>query len=378
MRGTVRLADFIESNLPAILAAWDKFAGSLPPAVGMSPTALRDHAEQMLRAVAADLRTAQTPEEQHEKSLGTPAGPWRPPKTAAEVHAVLRASSGFTVLQLVSEYRSLRASVLGLYAEAHEPAKQTLVDVGRFNEALDQAIAESVEFYSLEVERWRNIFLGVLGHDLRGPLNSILLSAQVLATSGRETKVTSRLLHSGKRMRELLDDLLDYNRTSVGVGIPVRREPCDLRDICIEELALRRTTHPELRITFVSEPEIGKGLWDASRMRQALGNLVSNAAKYGQTGKRITVALSVEGNALRLSVENEGPDIAPDAMATWFDPYRRGSHDAANSERENLGLGLFIVQQIALAHDGTVDAKSEGGRTRFTISFPRQSVSTCA
>ena len=368
----MRLADFIEANLPAILEGWDSFAGSLPPAGGMTSGALRDHAEQMLMAVAADLRTAQSPDEQHRKSLGTPPGEWRPPRTAAEVHAVLRASSGFTVLQLVSEYRALRASVLTLFAAAHEPGKETLVDIGRFNEALDQAIAESVEFYSLEVERWRNIFLGVLGHDLRGPLNSILLTAQVLATSGRETKVTSRLLHSGKRMGELLDDLLDYNRTSVGVGIPVRREPCDLHDVCIEELALRRTTHPANPITFVSEPGIGKGLWDASRMRQALGNLVSNAAKYGQAGKRIVVALSAEGNALLLSVQNEGLVIAPDVMEAWFEPYRRGNRDPLSGDRENLGLGLFIVRQIASAHDGTVHAKSEEGRTRFTLSFTRR------
>jgi len=366
----VRLADFIDCNLPAILDAWDKFARSLPPAHHMSPDALRDHAEQMLKAVAADLRTPQSPDEQHEKSLGSPAGEWRPPRSAAEVHAVLRASSGFTVLQLVSEYRALRASVLQLFADAHEQEKATLRDIGRFNEALDQAIAESVEFYSLEVERWRNIFLGVLGHDLRGPLNSILLTAQVLATSGREAKVTSRLLHSGERMRELLDDLLDYNRTSVGVGIPIRRATCDLREICGEELALRRTAHPGHRISFVSEPGVGVGSWDASRMRQAIGNLVANAAKYGEPGKPIVVSLATDANVLKLTVENEGVDLAPEVTATWFEPYRRGREDHSGGDRENLGLGLFIVRQIALAHDGQVEVNSEGGRTRFTLAFP--------
>lgn len=366
----MRLADFIDSNLPAILDAWDTFARSLPPGHRMSPGAIRDHAGQMLKAVAADLRTFQSPDEQHTKSLGSAAGEWRPPRTAAEVHAVLRASSGFSVLQLVSEYRALRASVLQLFAAAHEPEKATLRDIGRFNEALDQAIAESVEFYSLEVERWRNIFLGVLGHDLRGPLNAILLTAQMLATSGRETQVTTRLLRSGERMRELLDDLLDYNRTSVGVGIPVRRTTCDLREICSEEIALRRTVHPDHRISFVSEPGVGVGSWDASRMRQALGNLISNAAKYGHKEKPIVVTLAREGNVLQLTVENEGREIAPEAAATWFEPYRRGREDHAGGDRENLGLGLFIVRQVVLAHDGQVEVTSEGGRTRFTLAFP--------
>lgn len=366
----MRLADFIDAHRAEILQAWDSFARTLPAAVGLSAESLRDHAEQMLEAVSADLRTSQSAAQQHRKSLGTLPGEWRAPRTAAEAHAVLRASSGFSVLQLVAEYRALRASVLGLYAAAHEPAKETLADVGRFNEALDQAIAESVEFYSLEVERWRNIFLGVLGHDLRGPLNSILLTAQMLATAGTETKVTSRLIHSGERMRELLDDLLDYNRTFIGVGIPIHREPCDLREICVAELALRRAAHPAQRITFVAEPGVGQGAWDASRMRQALGNLVSNAAKYGDPGKRIVVSLAAADQTLRLTVENDGADIAPDVIPTWFEPYRRGSRDEVGADRENLGLGLFIVRQIVIAHEGTIDVTSEGGRTCFALLLP--------
>ena len=105
-------------------------------------------------------------------------------------------------------------------------------------------------------------------------------------------------------------------------------------------------------------------------MRQALGNLVSNAAKYGHKEKRIVVTLATEGNVLKLIVENEGREIAPEVAATWFEPYRRGREDHTGGDRENLGLGLFIVRQIALAHDGQVEVKSEGGRTRFTLAFP--------
>ena len=368
----MRLAQFIDENQEAILQAWDSFAGTqLPAAASMDLEALRDHAEQMLKAIAADLRTPQSQAEQHTKSLGAPVGRWRPPVTAAEVHAVLRASSGFTVPQLVSEYRALRASVLHLYKTAHQPRMETLDDIERFNEALDQAIAESVEFYSLEVERWRDIFLGILGHDLRGPLNAILMTAQAMAMSGRETKATARLVHSGERMRKLLDDLLDYNRKSVGVGIPVHREAADLYPACVEELSLRRAAHPDRQIKFVAEADSVVGLWDTSRMKQALGNLVSNAVKHGALGKEIVVRLQSNEKAVRLSVENEGPAVPPEKMASWFEPYRRGTTEESRGDRENLGLGLFIVREIALAHKGTVEATSEAGKTRFTLELSR-------
>ena len=150
--------------------------------------------------------------------------------------------------QMVAEYRALRSAVLDLWADAHEPGPDTLSDISRFNEAIDQAVAESVHFFSLESERWRNVFLGVLGHDLRGPLNAILLTSQLIfeLSDGRAVSdVTARLIRGGERMKQLLDDLLDFSRASLDLGIPVSPASMDLAVACREEIELQRAAWPD-------------------------------------------------------------------------------------------------------------------------------------
>jgi signal transduction histidine kinase len=172
----VRLADFIDTRLREIMVDWEAFAATrLPASSKMDALALRDHAPQILKAISADLRTLQTAAEQQSKSHGLTPVSVGAPQTAAEVHGMLRAQSGFSLIQLASEYRALRASVLRLWAAVNgsEELANVAEDVMRFNEAVDQAIAESVAFYSQEVDRSRQLFLGILGHDPRNPLNAM-------------------------------------------------------------------------------------------------------------------------------------------------------------------------------------------------------------
>jgi signal transduction histidine kinase len=184
----MRLADFIENQAPAILATWDSFAASQTPAAdAMNAEALRDHAAEILQAIALDLRTPQSPLEQDLKSKGQAPAPGT--RTAAQAHAILRAKDGFGIRQLVAEYRALRASVLRLWGDEHFYGPDAINDIGRFNEAIDQAIAESVDFYSTEVDRHRALFLGILGHDLRGPLNAVLLTAHTISALSAGTPV---------------------------------------------------------------------------------------------------------------------------------------------------------------------------------------------
>ncbi len=144
----MRLADFILDNIEPILQAWKDFAKTITPAsIGMDAVALRDHAEQMLRTIAADLRTSQTRNEAIAKSHGE--APPADAETAAETHAVIRQFSGFTVEQMVSEYRALRTGVLMLWMPHTQlDHKQVMDDLIRFNEAVDQALSESVVSYS--------------------------------------------------------------------------------------------------------------------------------------------------------------------------------------------------------------------------------------
>ena len=179
----MRLADFIKRDMEPILAQWEAFAATLMPAAGsMAPADLRDHARQILDAVVKDISSPQTKEEQREKSLGRAPRLIEAPETAAQTHALLRARRGFDINQLAAEYRALRASVLRLWIDDCRPDVPDLNDMVRFNEAIDQAIAESVGFFNDQVEQSRNLFLGMLGHDLRSPLQTIQSTASHLAT----------------------------------------------------------------------------------------------------------------------------------------------------------------------------------------------------
>lgn len=370
----MRLADFIDANMPAILAEWELFASSLlPAAAGMDGIALRDHAEQILLAIAKDLRSPQTRPEQSAKAQGRAPLRLLATETAAQVHATLRATGGFTIRQLVAEYRALRASVLRLWGDSAAHGPEAMEDAGRFNEAIDQAIAESVDYFTSEMDRWRAIFLGVLGHDLRSPLNALLLTSRLIAALSAGTPVsqhTERLMRSGERMSQLLDDLLDYNRISLDIGIRVTPEPIDLTTACREEIELQRAALPTSTIEFTTDGDM-QGSWDASRIRQVVSNLVINAAKYGEPSGMIRVSLRNQGAQVHLTVDNTGPGIPKELMNALFEPLRRHAGAEAQGERVSLGLGLFIVRQIALAHGGSVAVESADGRTRFTVTLPK-------
>ena len=167
----MRLADFILRDMERILAQWEAFAATrLPAAASMASLELRDHAQQILEAVAADLSAPQSQEEQAAKSMGLAPAPFPARETAAQTHAVMRARSGYDIKQLVSEYRALRASVLSLWIDECLPATPHLQDVIRFNEAIDQAVAESIGHFSAHVDQARNLLLGMLSHDMRSPV----------------------------------------------------------------------------------------------------------------------------------------------------------------------------------------------------------------
>lgn len=371
----MRLAEFIETNTEAILSEWEVFARTLLPASGgLDIAALRDHAAQILQTIVIDLGTSQSPGEQTAKSRGEAARPDQDPETAAETHGLLRAMGGFTLKQVVAEYRALRATVLRLWADAHVPGADTLADMTRFNEAIDQAVAESVEFFAHETERWRNVFLGVLGHDLRGPLNAILLTSQLLSRLNDGSPgdmLTARLINGGERMRRLLDDLLDFSRASLDLGIPISPSSIDLAQVCEEEVELQRAAWPTHAIALVKEGAT-HGVWDAYRLKQVIGNLISNAAKYGDQDAPITLRLIGNDSGILLSVENAGPTISPASMEKLFQPLQRDAHGDEETERTSLGLGLFIVRHVVKAHGGTVTLTSANRQTKFAVALPRK------
>ena len=370
----MRLASFITGHMDPILAAWEEFAGTrLPAATHMSSLELRDHAQQILEAIALDLGTSQTAEQQAAKSKGLAPEPFPARETAAQVHAVLRARSGFDVIQLASEYRALRASVLSLWMQAEPPRPTDLDDMLRFNEAIDQALAESIGHFSEQVERSRNLLLGMLSHDMRSPLQTIQLTATYLARMNAGEAVSAaahRLMESGRRVQALLDDLTDFNRTNLGLGIPVACDDVDLGLLCAEELARLRVVYPGQRFELGVDGDCC-GRWDGLRLQQLVCNLVVNAVKYGDAGRAVQVSLAGRDGAVELTVRNDGPTIPAATLARIFEPLSGGEN---STTQPGLGLGLYIVREIVRAHGGSVEARSADGTTVFAARLPREAL----
>jgi signal transduction histidine kinase len=371
----MRLSKFIKGEMEAILSEWERFAATLlPSAAEMDSAALRDHAEHILLAVCKDLDTSQTDQERGDKSKGLAPGPVDARNTAAETHALLRAQSGFDVTQLASEYRALRASVLHLWTKACEPSEIHIPDMVRFNEAIDQAIVESVAFFNSQIEHERNLLLGMLGHDMRGPLQVILATTRSLTRPDAGTNVAThaaRLSKSVHSLKALLDDLLDFNRTKLGIGITISPAYTDLAEAFAAELEQLRVAHPRRSIDLEVTGE-ARGVWDINRLNQLLGNLVVNAFKYGSFSSPVRVVLTGLPGEVRFSVHNHGPKIEESMLAQIFKPLKRGSDNEFVSGTDgSFGLGLYIAREIANAHHGDISATSDDGETIFTVRLPR-------
>jgi len=377
----MRMAAFIRAHPEPIIKEWENFARTLVP-TGPLPTALalRDHIADILDFIADDIDSAQTNRQQVEKSHGEKAQSTT--TTAAETHGSLRHAGGFNMDQMVSEYRALRASVVKLWcAQAEELSITDVVDLTRFNEAIDQALTESIHDYTEKLDASRHLFLGILGHDLRNPLGAILMSAQLMLRLGkygaRETMLLGQVCDSTERANEIVTHLLDLTRSRLGSGIPIIVEPSDLGFVCRMIVDEMRVLRPDREFK-VSVAEDLEGRWDKARLAQVLSNLLSNALQYGFKSSPIRVMASGTPKDVTLSVRNDGIPIPPAVIARIFDSMTRAASEDEPADGpgsvhvQNLGLGLYISHQIIVAHGGTLTVtSSEKDGTTFTATFPR-------
>ncbi|MEO8306053.1 MAG: sensor histidine kinase [Betaproteobacteria bacterium] len=375
----VTLAQFINQNLDAILAEWEAFALTLQPAAEtMTALALRSHAREILQAMARDIDAAQTDAQQDDKSKG-----WAPvlegKETAAATHGALRHLVGFDLIQLTSEYRALRASVIKLWRE-HLSSQQdnVLTEMTRFNEAVDQALAESVVRYSNEVTRSRDTFLAILGHDLRSPLSAVSMTADYLATRGKvdasALPAVVRIKKSVLTMSLMIRDLLEYTRTRLGKSMPVTPIACDIGLICETAHDEVQAAHPEFVFDLEMRGDL-RGQVDRGRLQQVLSNLLNNAVQHGASGSPITVRAEGHTASVVLEVINLGRPIPAAAMQVIFNPMvqlRDENSPLIDSHPTSLGLGLFIARDIVAAHGGELRVESsEAAGTVFTVELPR-------
>ena len=224
-----------------------------------------------------------------------------------------------------------------------------------------------------ETLRLNEMFTAVLSHDLRNPLNAILMAAQLLERRSDDEatrKTGARMFASAKRMSRMIEDMLDLARARLAGGIPLKREMVDLGPLVHRVVQEHQTAYADRRIDVLQEGDVA-GHWDADRLSQVASNLISNALRYGDAGSPVRVRLEgTSADVVLLSVANAG-SIAPEILPNIFDPFRRGEHQPGRGE--GLGLGLFIVQQIVLAHQGSVDVESGPGvETVFRVRIPRR------
>ena len=368
------LSDFIESDLDELIDDWTRYARTVSPKSGLlSEQQLRNSARDILIGIAADMREMQTDAQQKEKSFNHVPDQNSAFNKVGREHADDRQIQGFEINALVAEYRALRASVLRRWQQRCEPDANAFQEMIRFNEAVDQMVAESVRQFAQRTERIRDLFAGVLAHDLRSPIGAILNSSQVLLhdenLSPMSIRAGASLQRSAERVKSLIDDLFIFTRARLGDTLPAEFTQQDFGRICNSAAEEVRAARPDADIEVHAAGEL-TGLWDGARINQLIVNLLTNAVQHGCGPVRLEAV--GDGQQIVLAVSNGGPGIPANALPTLFDPLTRADPPPGkNRVSSGIGLGLYICRCIAGAHRGTIDVASDATRTVFTVRIPR-------
>ena len=244
----------------------------------------------------------------------------------------------------------------------------------RLLSALADQVAVALEKIRLdEIGEFREQLMGIVGHDLRSPLSAIHMAAQILLRredlGEQETALVRKITNSASLAARIIDQLLDFTRSRLGGGIPIYPKRFDLNEICRQVIGETELTHPERPLHFDVRGDLN-GVWDGDRMYQLLANLVGNAVQHGQPRSAIEVGIDGSDTEIVIEVANRGDPILPAAQEFIFEAFRRGR--PADPSRQGIGLGLFIAQQIAAAHGGSIAVTSSASDgTIFRVRLPR-------
>jgi signal transduction histidine kinase len=356
------LPHFIHESLDDILAEWERDCGV--SASGAEPAARRLHFGKVLHAVADEMKRVRG---------AAPAPPLQPGGGGGDDGASAPHSQAS---QLVGEYASLRASVVRQWRRRHPtPSPADLDDLVHFNEAMDRSLAELTTTFAPSDSQPQSLFLGVLNHELRTSVASILMSAQVLthrSTPGSpEAKAAQRILRSCEQVRQTLDALSDFTKVRLGEHLEIDRVRDDMGVLCRQAVDAFARVDPERRIRLTSDADLS-GDWDTARVREAVGGLLGNAARFASRGSVVTIAVDGKAvDAVTVTVHGDGTPIDVETLRTIFDPVARV--ESENATYAGLGLGLFIVRKVVDAHGGQVSVDAAPGRgTTFTMVMPRR------
>ncbi len=266
----------------------------------------------------------------------------------------------------IGELREANSHMVGATLRAHDLAVEAVEAKRR---------AEEVERELRAVAEFREMFIAILAHDLRNPLNTMVMATGLLTAHGRlgrdDARLVNRIANSGHRMARMINQVVDFARARLGGGFELVRAPTDLDAIC-RDIAEELRIGSSAEVCLTTEGDVS-GIWDADRLAQALSNLVGNAVAHATPGSPVTIHGYGEDATVVVEVTNHGVAIADDVLPHLFDAYRRGKTRAApGSAGAHLGLGLYISSEIVRAHGGTLGARSSGGLTTFTMRLPRR------
>jgi signal transduction histidine kinase len=267
-----------------------------------------------------------------------------------------------------------RAHADAMIVDQREANEQMVSATIRAQELADEADAakkraEENERELRAVAEFREMFIGILGHDLRNPLGSIVVSAALLLRRGhldeQDGETAARIIRSSQRITRMITQLLDLTRARLGGGLSIEPKPTDLREVC-------RNVVEEFEETIQLEVEGDvTGTWDQDRLAEVLSNLAGNAIEYAAPGTVVIVKAHADGAEVVVEISNQGDPIPVDVLPFIFEPFRR-AQQREKSATGNLGLGLYIAHQIVLSHGGTLDAHSADGTTTFVMRLPRR------
>jgi len=247
------------------------------------------------------------------------------------------------------------------------------IELERRATLLTEQHARIVEADALLQRKDTNI--GILAHDLRNPLAAIATGAALLArlpdASEACQRIVGRINRSARRMAGLITDIVDYTRGQHGGGLSLNRRPTDLAEISRLVVDEIRASHPTASIEVETVGRL-TGEWDPAKIEQALSNLLANAVQHGGPNVKL-IASGEDMEHVEVTVWNSGHPIPQERLGEVFDAFKKGDTNATG-----LGLGLFIVREIAQAHLGSVAVRSDGGGTIFTFRLPRNNSTALA
>jgi signal transduction histidine kinase len=274
--------------------------------------------------------------------------------------------TGYSLADLIREYQVLREILMRVLLEdaSLTPAEWHIV-----HRSIDEAMAEAASAYVEVQQRFRELFTAALSHDFRSPLSNAINYLELIRRGAEPDQTghfAARALYNLGHIDRMIRELLDVTRANAGAQLTLRLQPYEAGTLASEVIG---ELMPRAGDRFVLEAKQRvDGYWDVDRLKQALGNLLENAVKYGREGTKISCRVGVLKERLFLSVHNLGDPIPPEAIPVLFKPFRRAL-SAEASNKAGWGLGLVMVQAIAEAHGGSVAVESTEAGTIFTIDI---------